>query len=192
MPTALQLVFGIAALAGLGALFVFGRQLVGAWRTYRGTRVVVCPENREMVAVRVDAKHAAATAPHGHPDLRLDSCTRWPEKAGCGQECLGQIESAPEACLLRNILADWYQGKACAFCGREFHAIHWHDHQPGLVAPGGAILAWDGFRPEQVLDVLATHRPVCWDCRVAESFRREHPELVIDRPAPLAPPPSMS
>jgi hypothetical protein len=192
MPTPPQLVTGLALLAGLGVLLYYGRRFVGAWNAYRGTRVVVCPESREMVAVQVDAKHAAATASQGQPELRLESCTRWPEKAGCGQECLGQIESAPEACLLRTILADWYQGKSCALCRREFHAIHWHDHQPGLVGTRGEILAWDSFRPEQVLDVLATHGPVCWDCRVAEGFRREHPELVIDRPAPSGPPPSMS
>lgn len=192
MPTPFQIVLGVAALVGLGVLFLFGRRLGRAWSTYRGTRVVVCPENREMVAVEVDARHAVATASQGRPDLRLESCTRWPEKAGCGQECLGQIESAPEACLLRNILADWYQGKSCAFCGRSFHAIHWHDHKPGLVASDGRIVAWDQFRPEEVVDVLATHRPVCWDCRVAETFRREHPELVTDRAARPGPPPSMA
>ena len=187
MPTAFQLVLGVVVLAGLGVLFVFGRRLVGAWWTYRGTRVVVCPDNREMVAVAVDARHAAVSAGPGRPDLRIESCTRWPEKAGCGQECLGQVESAPEACLLRNILSDWYQGKSCAFCRREFHAIHWHDHKPGLVGPDGAVVSWDSFRAEQVVDVLATHRPVCWDCRVAETFRREHPELVTDRMPPSAP-----
>lgn len=192
MPTPFQLVLGVAVLVGLGVLFVFGRRLAVAWLRYRGTRVVVCPESREMVAVRVDAKHAALSAPQGRVDLRLESCTRWPEKAGCGQECLGQIESAPDACLLRSILADWYQGKRCAFCGREFHAIHWHDHEPGLVAPKGAIVAWEAFRPEEVLDVLATHKPVCWDCRVAESFRHEHPALVTDRPPRPGPPPSMA
>ena len=119
MPTPFQLVLGVAVLVGLGVLFVFGRRLAGAFLRYRGTRVVVCPENREMVAVQVDAGHAALSAPQGRPELRLESCTRWPEKAGCGQECLGQIESAPQACLLRNILGDWYQGKSCAFCGRS-------------------------------------------------------------------------
>jgi hypothetical protein len=192
MPTPFQLVLGVAVLVGLGVLFIFVRRLTAAWLKYRGTRVVVCPENREMVAVQVDAGHAVLSASQGRPDLRLESCTRWPEKSGCGQECLGQIESAPGACLLRNILADWYQGKACAVCRREFHSLHWHDHKPGLVAPNGDILAWDAFRPEQVLDVLATHRPVCWDCRVAEGFRRAHPELVTDRPAPPGPPPSMT
>jgi hypothetical protein len=192
MPAPTTLLLGVFALVGLGVLFVFGRRIAGAWTTYRGTRVVVCPESRDLVAVAVDARHAAFSASQGRTDLRLESCTRWPEKAGCGQECLGQIESAPEACLLRNILADWYQGKSCALCGRAFHGIHWHDHKPGLRAPDGQVRAWDGFQPEQVIDVLATHLPVCWDCRVAESFRHEHPELVTDRPPRTGPPPSMA
>jgi hypothetical protein len=192
MPTPFQMVLGVAVLVGLGVSFVFLRRLTSAFLAYRGTRVVVCPENREVVAVRVDAGHAAWSAPLGRPDLRLESCARWPEKAGCGQDCLGQIESAPQACLLRSILGDWYQGKSCALCGRAFGAIHWHDHEPGLLAHDGKIVAWDAFRAEEVIDVLATHTPVCWDCRVAESFRHEHPELVIDRPPRLGPPPSMA
>jgi len=192
MPLPMAFLLGAFVLVGLGALYVFGRRLTRAWLRFRGTRVVVCPENRELVAVAVDAPHAALTASQGHTDLRLETCTRWPEKAGCGQECLGQIESAPEACLLRNILADWYRDKSCVLCGRSFHAFHWHDHKPGLRAPDGKVLDWDGFRAEQVIDVLATHAPVCWDCRVAEAFRREHPELVTDRPARPGPPPSMA
>jgi hypothetical protein len=191
MPLPIAFLLGVFVLVGLGALYLFGRRVATAWVRYRGSRVVVCPENRELVAVEVDAAHAALTASQGRIDLRLETCTRWPEKLGCGQECLGQIESAPEACLLRNILADWYQGKSCALCGRSFHRFHWHDHKPGLRAPDGTICSWDGFRPEQVIDVLATHAPVCWDCRVSETFRRQHPELVTDRPPRTGPPPSM-
>ena len=190
MPTPFQLVLGVAVLVGLGVLFVFGRQVVGAWLRYRDTRVVVCPENREVVAVEVDAGHAAWSAPQGRPDLRLEECTRWPEKAGCGQECLSQIESAPEACRVRTILADWYQGKACAFCGRAFGDIHWHDHKPG--ASRARRLARDLERVQAGAGHRRPghHRPVCWDCHQAESFRREHPELVTEttrahRPAAL-------
>ena len=192
MPTAYQFVVGVGCLVGLGVLWLFGRRLVKAWVIYRGTRIVVCPETREIVAVAVDARHAALSAPAGRPALRLESCTRWPEKRACGQECLGQIESAPEACLLRGILTDWYGAKSCAFCARGFGTLHWHDHRPALLAPDGALVDWTGFAPEQVVDVLATHKPVCWDCRVAEGFRREHPELLIDRPPRPGPPPSMA
>jgi hypothetical protein len=175
MPAPFPLALGVAVLVGLGVLVVFGRRLAGAFLAYRGTRVVVCPESREAAAVQVDAGHAALSASRGRPQLRLELCTRWPERAGCGQECLGQIESAPEACLVRNILGFWYDGKSCVFCGRPFSVIRWHDHEPGLVRPDGAFVTWDSFRPEQVLEVLATHKPVCWDCRVAKSFRRERP-----------------
>jgi hypothetical protein len=192
MPTPFQTVLGVAALVGLGVLFLFARRLTRAYLLYRGTRVVVCPENREMAAVRVDAGRAALDPQRGHPRLLLEFCTRWPEKAGCGQDCLGQVEAAPQACLLRSILGDWYLGKSCVFCGRSFHAIRWHDHEPGLRAPDGTVLAWDGFRAEQVVGVLATHEPVCWDCRVAEGFRHAHPEIVVDRPQRPGPPPSMA
>ncbi len=191
MLTPVQLVLGVAALVGLGGLLLFGRRLVAAWAAFRGVRIVVCPETREMVAVEVDARHAALSAPQGRPHLRLESCTRWPERKDCGQECLGQVESAPEACLLRNILNDWYEGKACAFCGRELAPIEWHDHKPALLSPEGRLVDWTGFPPEQVIDVLARHRPVCWNCRVTEGFRREHPELVTDRPSRPGLPPSM-
>jgi hypothetical protein len=30
--------------------------------------------------------------------------------------------------------------------------------------------------------VLETHLPVCWDCYIAQSFVREHPDLVVYRP----------
>jgi hypothetical protein len=192
MPTPFQLVLGVAALVGLGVLFVFGRRALTAWLKYRGPRVVECPENHEMVAVEVDAPHAAWSAPQGRPDLRLEDCTRWPEKAGCGQECLSQIEASPEGCRVRTILTDWYREKTCAFCGRTFGEIHWHDHKPALLAPDGSLATWDTFAPEQIMDVVASHKPVCWDCHGAESFRRDHPELVTERPPRPGPPPSMT
>lgn len=182
MFTAFQTVLGVAVLVGAGSLLLLGRRLVRTWLRYRGTRVVVCPESREPVAVGVDVRHAALSASQGRLELRLDACSRWPERRGCGQECLGQIASAPEACLLRHMLEDWYREKDCAFCRRPFGALRWHDHRPALLAPDGGLLCWSDFRPEQVLDVLAACEPVCWDCHVAESFRRGHPELVTDRP----------
>jgi hypothetical protein len=30
--------------------------------------------------------------------------------------------------------------------------------------------------------VLETHFPVCWDCYIAQQFRRDHPDLVVFRP----------
>ena len=191
MPTPFQMLLGVAVLVGLGVLFVYGRRLLGTWLKYRETRVVVCPENRKVVAVEVDAAHAALSAPQGHPELRLEDCTRWPEKAGCGQECLSQIESSPEGCRVRTILGDWYRGRECAFCRKTFGEIHWHDRKPALMAADGSFVEWASFRPEQIMGILPVHKPVCRDCFEAESFRRDHPDLVTERPSRTSPPPSM-
>ena len=155
-----------------------------AGRTYfrfRGRRVVVCPETREPVAVEVDARHAAATAFAGERELILKTCTRWPERAGCDQDCVYQIERTPEDCLVSHMLNDWYRERACAFCGRVVGEVHLTDHKPAFLSPENLILEWAEVAPERLPEVFATHRAVCWNCQVAESFRAEHPELVTDR-----------
>lgn len=67
---------------------------LGFYEKYRGARAVTCPENHQQVAVGLNALHAAATGLVGSPKLRVVECTRWPEHADCGQECL------PEARLV--------------------------------------------------------------------------------------------
>src|SRR5881394_3546466 len=89
----------MAALVALAAW-----RWVGPWLKFRGDRVVRCPENHRPAGVRLDAWHAAS-------GLRLNACSRWPEKSGCGQECLAEIAASPEDCLVRTIAARWYQGK---------------------------------------------------------------------------------
>ena len=150
------------------------------WR-FRGRRVVVCPETRRPVAVEVDAGHAAVTALAGERELVLKSCTRWPERVGCDQDCVWQIEHAPEDCLVRNMLNDFYRDRPCAFCGKIVGEVHLTDHKPAFLSPDGVILEWAEVPPERLPEVFRTHRAVCWNCQVAESFRAEHPELVTDR-----------
>jgi hypothetical protein len=169
-------------MVGLGFLYVWVKAGVPAFLSYRGTRVVTCPENGHVTAVAVDARHAAATAFRRQPELRLATCSRWPEKQGCGQECLLQIEAAPEDCLVRTILIRWYAGKKCVYCRRAFGTIHWHDHKPALLGGDGRTVEWSQLSPERVPEALAHGLPVCFNCHIAETFRREHPDLVVDRP----------
>lgn len=179
MYTALSLFVIAVALAGL---FFVARRALRAYLRYRGRGVVVCPETRRPVAVAVDAKHAALAAAEGSVELRLKNCSRWPERAGCGQECVRQIELAPENCMVRSMMAKWYEGKACVYCGRPFEGIGLMDHQPALLNLGGMTVEWGDVPPEELYDALTTHLPVCWNCHVAETFRREHPDLVVERP----------
>jgi hypothetical protein len=149
---------------------------------YSGQRVVTCPETRRPAAVRVGVGRAALKILAGPQRLRLSECSRWPERAGCGQECLSQIEAAPEGCLVRNIVARWYAGKECVYCHKPFGEINWLDHKPALMDPELKTVQWDQVPAEHLPDVLATHLPVCWNCHVVESFRREHSDLIVERP----------
>ena len=157
---------------------------IPALRTYfkfRGERLITCPETHETQAVDVAARKAAVTALFGGPMLRLDRCSRWPERQDCGQECLQQVETDPEHCLVWNIVSTWYEGKSCVFCHKPFGPLHHLDHAPALLGPDHVTSEWSHRRPEQLPEIFTTHQAVCWNCHVAESFRRLHPELVVDR-----------
>jgi hypothetical protein len=163
-------------------LFVF-RAIPGvrAYFAYRGKRLITCPETRSPAAVDVAAAEAAIGAFLSEPTLRLKECSRWPERQDCGQECLQQIEVDPEKCLVWNIVSNWYEGKKCIFCHKAFGELHHLDHAPALLSPDGKTVEWRELQPDQLPEVFSTHRPVCWNCHVAKTFRRLHPELVVDR-----------
>jgi hypothetical protein len=62
------------------------------------------------------------------------------------------------------------------------------DHYAALRLEDGTTVAWPDIEPERLRHTLAAHAPVCWDCHIAETFRRLYPALVTDRPARLAAP----
>ena len=171
----------IVVLAAVG-LFVF-RAIPGvrAYFSFRGERVITCPESHTSEAVEVAAGEAAVGAFLSEPTLRLRECSRWPERQNCGQECLRQIEIDPENCLVWNIVAKWYEGKVCVFCRKPIAALHHIDHVPALLGPDHNTAEWKQFQAQDLPQVLETHRPVCWNCHVTETFRRLHPELVTNR-----------
>jgi hypothetical protein len=176
------LLYLVVVLVAAGLLYALLRRPVSEYVRMRGARVVACPENEQPAAVTVDARRAALTAAAGHERLRLDSCSRWPEKAGCGQECLKQIEAQPTDCLVRTQVDRWYADKSCAICGKALGQVEWAAHAPALRAPDGRTLEWRDVRPETMFEVMGSHAAVCWDCHVAETFRRQRPDLVLDNP----------
>src|SRR5512147_927331 len=117
----LVLALAILPLAWVGARTLF---------RYRATRVVQCPETGLPAAVHVDGARAALGSAIGGADLRLQSCSRWPERNVCGQHCLSQIETAPADCFARTLLVDWYRGSSCALCGKAIGRLHWVEHKP--------------------------------------------------------------
>ena len=178
MNTALYFIAGLAALV---VVYLLLAPMVRVYERFRGKRLVTCPETRTTAAVEVDAA-AAAIPSFGERKLQLKECTRWPERQACGQDCLSQIEASPEDCLVRNMLERWYAGKSCAICQRPLGDISWTEHKPALLSPDNVTLEWKNLSAEHVPEILASHLPVCWNCHIAATFRREHPDLIVERP----------
>ena len=180
MDTAVGLLIATTMLAA--ALWFGIRWVVRSCSTYRGTRIVTCPETKRPAIVEVDALHASLTSTVSLPDIRLQNCTRWPIKGQCGQECLVDLDVAPDRCLISGVLMRWYGDKECIYCSKAFSEVRWLDHRPALLSPEGKLLTWNAVTMEQLSTVLETHSPVCWDCYIAQKFRVDHPDLVVFRP----------
>lgn len=173
------LILALVVLAGIAVW-----RLASLGFQYLGRMVITCPENQKPAGVSVDARHTLATGLGGVPKLRLADCSRWPEKAGCGQPCLSQIADSPADCLVRNLLVRWYEGKSCAWCGLPFGEIHLADRKPAVLRPDQRSVEWNDIPADQLHETLATAQPLCFGCHMANSMVREHPELVIDRSRP--------
>jgi hypothetical protein len=180
MTTLALLGIAIVVILG-GTLLVRSIPAARAYLTFRGKRLIICPETHHTEAIDVAAREAALTALFGAPTLRLDRCSRWPERQDCGQACLQQVEADPDKCLLWNIVSKWYEGQRCVYCHKPFERLQHLDHPPALIGPDHATAEWNQFRPEQLPMIFSTFKPVCWNCHVAETFRRVHPELLVDR-----------
>jgi hypothetical protein len=157
-----------------------------AWRRYREQRLVSCPETYAPAAVAVDVMAATRAAFRGAEAVRLCSCSRWPERAGCDQECVAQLEADPQGSRISKIVERWYAERRCAYCGRAIDAgdrvDNWLDHRPALLGAGESTIQWDDVAPELLPNRLAGAAAVCWSCHEAEAFRREFPDLVVERP----------
>jgi hypothetical protein len=151
------------------------RAMHRAWRMYRGTRVVSCPDGGVPAAVEVDRSMAALTAALGRPWVQLRHCTRWP--ACCARECLSGIRAAPTESLVRIIVTRWSAGQACARCGYALGERRPGGFGPALLGPDGTTVNWPDLAPESLPALLRTRRPVCWYCHITARLRRARPDL---------------
>jgi hypothetical protein len=152
------------------------------WVRMRGTRIVTCPETRATAAVTVDVGHAAVAAVLEKADLKLGTCSRWPERAGCDQGCAAQIVEAPDETRARTIAGHFFEGARCAICQHRIDPIHTATLQPGLLDPVTRdVAAWDEVPAAQLFNVFQVRLPLCPNCTLAESFRRRFPDRVVER-----------
>ena len=168
------------ALFFLGAVLVTGLPVALSLQSYfqnRGRQSAICPENGEPVDIEVDRKYAFWTALRGQEHSRLQSCTRWPEKGDCGQECLAQVDPAPEN-VERLMLAG-----TRARCAPSAPAR--------LRRPIGGAAVWHGSTSNsklvelrqvnlrQLQSALEEMRPLCWTCHQEERVRQAVPPRVL-------------
>ncbi len=170
----------IGTLLAIGVGFGLAMALRSYLR-YRGQRIITCPETTKPAAVHINMAKVAWEAVLGRPGLRLDQCSRWPERANCGQDCLSQVKADPESCLVWNMVDQWYKGKSCAYCQKPFDEIHWHDRHPAMLGPDRSVVLWNEVPPENLPQIFQNHLPICWNCFIAEEFRRKNSDRVMDR-----------
>jgi hypothetical protein len=86
----------LAAIIALALGYVAFPVFLLTYTRFRGAgrllHPVLCPATREKASVNLDAFHAGLTdALTGRPRLRVEHCSLWPERSGCGQGCLAGL-----------------------------------------------------------------------------------------------------
>jgi hypothetical protein len=162
--------------------WLFAR-MVRVWRRLSGTRLVTCTATGRSAAVRIDAKHAAvSTLVKASPEARMAECSLWAMCGSCDRGCMQ--EALADESAIGNVLSHWYAQRKCVYCGKLIGTARSFGHHAALLTPQGITHEWSEVPASRVADTLNTNQPVCWNCHVAETFRRTYPGMVTDRPWP--------
>ena len=81
----------LGAIAAIGITYGLLPVGLSVFADFRKPKEVICPENGAPAQVTVDATYAAMTSAVGMNKLRLDGCSRWPERGACNRSCLSQL-----------------------------------------------------------------------------------------------------
>jgi hypothetical protein len=165
----------LCAIAGWGARHGLGRWQVR--RTLHDERQVSRPDPTGSSAVR--AGRASAVTGAGEGLLTVESCSRWIEP---GALCEGHADEVVDSDrALTTLVKKWARGRHCVMCGAALTDSAVAAHRVVLLDPGGGTRKWASIRPDTLALALATCLPACWNCHIAETFRRLRPDLVTER-----------
>jgi hypothetical protein len=78
----------LVAVLAVGLLYVLMPLVADTFRRFRSPRMLSCPETGGNAEIGIDASRAALTSAFGRPLLRVKSCSLWPERKQCKQDCL--------------------------------------------------------------------------------------------------------
>ena len=172
----------LVSLAAGALLIAYAVTVRRTWARYHGTRVILCPEAREPAAVRVDFGRAALAAIWGYSNVELASCSQWPARRGCAQNCVKQLRSPNAETDPKALAKRFFAHRACALCGHAIYPLSALTLQPGFMNPvTRTVDTWDGLPAEQLPQAFASWRPLCMSCTLAEQTRQRIPDRVTDR-----------
>ena len=87
----------VTAIISLAAVYVLVPVVADAFRRFRTRRSLRCPESGREAEVGIDAGRAALTSAFGRALLRVKSCSLWPERKACAQDCVRSESEVEEA-----------------------------------------------------------------------------------------------
>jgi len=87
----------VTAIISLAAVYVLVPVAADAFRRFRTRRSLRCPETGREAEVGIDAGRAALTSAFGRALLRVKSCSLWPERKACAQDCVRSESEVEEA-----------------------------------------------------------------------------------------------
>jgi hypothetical protein len=91
-------------------------------------------------------------------------------------------KSNPHDAAMTAQLKHFFEGKQCAACSRPIPPVHAGELRPGLRnANTHEAIAWADIPAANLSTTLESHVPICSNCLILETFRLQHPELVVDR-----------
>ncbi len=141
-------VAGMAAF--LGFLSMGAR---GILRRRHKTTVVICPTMKLPAEVGLD------------PELRMESCSRWPELQSCSQSCMPQVQFSAED--LHDFAAH-YEGKKCSSCGTALTRDDWYKSRLAVLENNTGVPKIPGADRPSILSVPETCDPICSACYAAK------------------------
>jgi hypothetical protein len=164
----------------IGAFLLTGLPIALSLHDYyrnRGRQSVTCPDSGQPADVEVDNKFAFWTALRGQQHSRLESCSRWPEKGDCGQECLADLDPSPEN--IDRLLTKWYEGKSCAICARALTQADWRRSRLAVLNEQEKLFELRYMMLDELQVTLQHMRPLCWNCHQEERVRQAVPPRVL-------------
>lgn len=133
-------------------------------------QAIVCPETLQSEVVEIDRAHALYTLLRDKKEVRLKSCTRWPDRAECDQDCVVQIDAGPA--VVERILSKWYDGRNCAMCATPLVRNNFQRGRAAALDRDGALVELRDLNWNEFPMSLERFYPICWKCHGVELERR--------------------